>query len=147
MAPKAENTFSPLHIPVLVKSKIVFCHCVQTFMWISGSNLTILWHWKRWFSYLTRIRSFTEELVITSHFQIAIDVKKGLLGIKIGQQMVEKDLLDKNRDSVPICAFWGFYVICHTLHLVLYSSLFLLLSIYIPLYLPLLLHVNINLHS
>ena len=39
--------------------------------------------------------------------------EKGLLGIKIGQQMVEKDLLDKNRDSVPMCAFWGFHVISH----------------------------------
>ena len=27
MASKAENTFSPLHISVLVKSKIAFCHC------------------------------------------------------------------------------------------------------------------------
>ena len=34
-----------------------------------------------------------------------------------------------------------------TLHLVLYSPLFLLLSLYIPLYLPLLLYANINLHS
>ena len=33
-----------------------------------------------------------------------------------------------------------------TLHLVLYSPLFLLLSLFIPLYLPLLLHANINLH-
>ena len=34
-----------------------------------------------------------------------------------------------------------------TLHLVLYSPLFLLLSLCIPQYLPLLLHANINLHS
>ena len=33
---KAENTFNPLHIPVLVISKIIFCHCVQIFMWILG---------------------------------------------------------------------------------------------------------------
>ena len=34
-----------------------------------------------------------------------------------------------------------------TLHLVLSSTIFLLLSLYIPLYLPLLLYANINLHS
>ena len=34
-----------------------------------------------------------------------------------------------------------------TLHLVLFSPLFLLNSLYIPLYLPLLFHANINLHS
>ena len=36
MAPKVENTFSPLHIPVLVKSKNVFCHFDQIFMWSLG---------------------------------------------------------------------------------------------------------------
>ena len=34
-----------------------------------------------------------------------------------------------------------------TLHLVLYSPLFLLLSLYTPLYLPIFLHANIDLHS
>ena len=34
MPKKAENTFSPLHIPVLVKSKNIFCHFVQIFMGI-----------------------------------------------------------------------------------------------------------------
>ena len=34
MPQKAENTFSPLHIAVLVKSKNVFCHCVKIFMGI-----------------------------------------------------------------------------------------------------------------
>ena len=34
MPKKTENTFSPLHIPVLVNSKNVFCHFVQIFMGI-----------------------------------------------------------------------------------------------------------------
>ena len=35
-APMFENTFSPLHIPVLVKSKKVVCHYNQIFMWSLG---------------------------------------------------------------------------------------------------------------
>ena len=56
MPKKAENTFSLLHIPVLVKSKNVFCHCVQIFMGIleiceptfPSSNFTILWLFEKY---------------------------------------------------------------------------------------------------
>ena len=31
---KAETTISPQNIPVTIKTKNIFCHCVQIFMWI-----------------------------------------------------------------------------------------------------------------
>ena len=32
-----------------------------------------------------------------------LDSENAVLGIKIGQQNAEKDFMDKNRDSVPVC--------------------------------------------